>query len=74
RAQRARLIDPKATFDTEPSPGWFASVRERVTDLFDTWFRPEPNKAAVPVKVQRTPRKPEPAESGTASSEAAASA
>jgi len=74
RAQRARLIDPKATFDTEPSPGWFASVRERVTDLFDTWFRPEPNKAAAPVKVQRTPRKPEPADAGAASSEAAASA
>ncbi|MCA8412431.1 transglycosylase domain-containing protein [Burkholderia multivorans] len=74
RAQRARLIDPKATFDTEPSPGWFASVRERVTDLFDTWFRPESNKAAAPVKVQRTPRKPEPADSGAASSEAAASA
>ena len=40
RAQRARLIDTKAKFDTEPSPGWFASLRERATDLFDTWFPP----------------------------------
>jgi penicillin-binding protein 1A len=73
RAQRARIVDTKLKFDTEPSPGWFASVRERVTDLFDGWFGPEPKQAPAPVITQRIERQPE-ADSAAASAASAASA
>jgi penicillin-binding protein 1A len=73
RAQRARIVDTKLKFDTEPSPGWFASARERVTDLFDGWFGSEPKKAPAPVRPQRIERQPE-ADDGAASAAAAASA
>ncbi|MBY4823044.1 penicillin-binding protein, partial [Burkholderia contaminans] len=73
RAQRARIVDTKAKFDTEPSPGWFASLRERVTDLVDTWFPPEAKKAPAPVRTQRVERAPD-ADTGAASAASAASA
>jgi penicillin-binding protein 1A len=72
RAQRARIVDTKLKFDTEPSPGWFASARERVTDLFDGWFGAEPKKAPSPVRPQRIERQPE-ADDSAASAAAAAS-
>jgi penicillin-binding protein 1A len=73
RAQRARIVDAKLKFDTEPSPGWFASVRERVTDLFDGWFGPEPKKAPTRVRTQRIERQPD-ADAAAASAASAASA
>ncbi|RQT18081.1 penicillin-binding protein 1A [Burkholderia contaminans] len=72
RAQRARLVDTKAKFDTEPSPGWFASLRERATDLFDTWFPPDAKKSPAPVRTQRVERAPE-ADTDEASAASAAS-
>jgi penicillin-binding protein 1A len=72
RAQRARIVDTKAKFDTEPSPGWFASVRERVTDLFGAWFTAEPNKAPAPVRAQRAPRAADADDDASAASAASA--
>jgi penicillin-binding protein 1A len=73
RAQRARIVDTKLKFDTEPSPGWFASARERVTDLFDGWFGPESKQAPAPVRTQRIERQPD-EDTDEASAASAASA
>ncbi|CAN0625612.1 penicillin-binding protein 1A [Burkholderia multivorans] len=56
RALRARAIDPKARFDTEVAPGWFASARTRLTAWIDSWFKTG-TKPAAPAKVQRPAQK-----------------
>jgi hypothetical protein len=48
-------------------------VRERVTDLFDGWFGPEPKKAPTRVRTQRIERQPD-ADAAAASAASAASA
>ena len=67
RALRARLIDGKAKFDTEPSPGWFASMQERVTGLFGSWFKTE-TKTPPTATIRRAP---EPAEEEASAASAA---
>ncbi|KWI38947.1 penicillin-binding protein 1A [Burkholderia stagnalis] len=69
RALRARLIDGKAKFDTEPSPGWFASMQERVTGLFGSWFKTE-TKTPPTAKIRRAPE-PEEEEASAASAASA---
>ena len=67
-ALRARLIDGKAHFDTEAEPGWFESLKARVTDWVGGWFKSGTPPAAV--KMQRPPR-PTPEESEASAPEAA---
>ncbi|RQR51143.1 penicillin-binding protein [Burkholderia sp. Bp9125] len=69
RALRARLIDGKAKFDTEPAPGWFASMQERVTGLFGSWFKTE-TKTPPTAKIRRAPETEE--EEASAASAASA--
>ncbi|KVN26735.1 penicillin-binding protein [Burkholderia stagnalis] len=69
RALRARLIDGKAKFDTEPSPGWFASMQERVTGLFGSWFKTE-TKTPPTATIRRAPE-PEEEEASAASAASA---
>ncbi|RQS77053.1 penicillin-binding protein [Burkholderia sp. Bp8963] len=75
RALRARLVDAKAKFDTEPSPGWFGSMQDRLSGWFGTWFRHEPKEPTAPAKVQRAPQPvaPEAGEASAASAPEAAS-
>ncbi|KVP80507.1 penicillin-binding protein [Burkholderia ubonensis] len=70
RALRARLIDGKAKFDTEPAPGWLESLQDRMTGLFGGWFKSD---TKTPPPAPKAPRAPQPAEpEASAASEASA--
>jgi penicillin-binding protein 1A len=74
RALRARVIDSKARFDTETSPGLFESVKDRLTGWFGTWFKPETKPHPPVAKVRKAPQQAAPGASATPGASAAQAA
>ncbi|MEX3977874.1 transglycosylase domain-containing protein [Paraburkholderia sp. EG287A] len=77
RAQRSRLVDPRARFNTEVTPGAFETFRENLRAWMDKLFgKHEAPPAAPPVRHAPPPRvsAPAPASVPAAASEAGASA
>ncbi|MGU7780775.1 penicillin-binding protein 1A [Burkholderia sp. PU8-34] len=73
-ALRARLVDGKAKFDTEPAPGWYASMQDRLSGWLGTWFKRDAKAPPAPLRMQRPPQPAEPeadAASGASAPEAA---
>nr|WP_179405027.1 transglycosylase domain-containing protein [Burkholderia guangdongensis] len=71
RALRARVIDAKARFDTETSPGFFASMKDRLTGWFGTWFKPETKPRPTVAKVRKAPEQAVSGAIGTSEASAA---
>lgn len=68
RAQRARLIDAQARFETEPPQGWFDLLAQRLRD----WYAYLAAKVGgAPVKPAKPQRVPQHAPAPTAASEEA---
>jgi penicillin-binding protein 1A len=57
RALRARIVDPRARFDTEVQPSAFETFREKLDAWIETLFGPKP-KAAPAAPVKRAPTAP----------------
>ncbi|MFP6561098.1 penicillin-binding protein 1A [Paraburkholderia sp. B3] len=59
RALRARIVDPRARFDTEVKPGAFETFRETFREKLDVWieklFGAKPKAAAPVAPVKRAP-------------------
>ncbi|WP_156954507.1 penicillin-binding protein 1A [Paraburkholderia acidipaludis] len=59
RALRARIVDPRARFDTEVKPGAFETFRETFREKLDAWieklFGAKPKAAAPVAPVKRAP-------------------
>ncbi|SDE19523.1 penicillin-binding protein 1A [Paraburkholderia lycopersici] len=74
RAFRSRLVDPRARFDTEVTPGAFETFREKLRAWMDKLFgaREAPPPQNAPVRHAPPPRvsAPAPASAASAASEA----
>ncbi len=76
RALRSRIVDPRARFDTEVTPGAFEQFRDRLKTWMDSLFaskQPEAPRPVTPVKRAPAPEQPEPGEVPPSSGVAAAS-
>jgi penicillin-binding protein 1A len=73
RALRSRIVDPRARFDTEVTPGAFEQFRDRLKTWMDSLFASKQPEAPRPVTpIKRAPA-PEPGEVPPSSGVAAAS-
>jgi penicillin-binding protein 1A len=66
RALRSRLIDTRARFDTQETPGWWQTRLERLRTWFEETFSKQPKPVSAkqtashpPVRVKRAPAAPE---------------